>query len=155
VSVIGELFRDAPPVFGEYRRRLDDRIDHWGFQATRDAYRAALLAADVFVSTAKHEFFGITAVEAMAAGCFPLLPRRLTYPELLQGVNDPDSFLYDGTARDLARRLRRLARRIDTDQRLDDQLGNVRWAMRRYDWDRRASEMDARLESVSSLIQRP
>ena len=42
------------------------------------------------VSTALHEFYGIAVIEAVRAGCRPLLPNRLSYPELFDG-----EFLYD------------------------------------------------------------
>jgi len=35
------------------------------------------------VSTAIQENFGIAVVESVLAGCWPLLPNRLSYPELL------------------------------------------------------------------------
>ncbi|MFW6065762.1 MAG: tRNA-queuosine alpha-mannosyltransferase domain-containing protein, partial [Planctomycetota bacterium] len=85
LSVLGEQFREHPKVFDQARERFADRIDHWGYQSRRD-YRRALMSADVFVSTAGHEFFGIAAVEAISAGAFPLLPNRLSYPELLAGA---------------------------------------------------------------------
>jgi glycosyltransferase involved in cell wall biosynthesis len=37
----------------------------------------------VVVSTAIQENFGISVVEAVAAGCHPLLPNRLAYPEVI------------------------------------------------------------------------
>ena len=42
-----------------------------------DEYVDLLRRADIVVSTADHEFFGIAIVEAMAAGAFPVLPNRL------------------------------------------------------------------------------
>jgi glycosyltransferase involved in cell wall biosynthesis len=48
---------------------------------TRDEYEAVLAAASIVVSTAEQEFFGISVVEAMHAGAFPVLPRGLVYPE--------------------------------------------------------------------------
>jgi hypothetical protein len=58
----------------------------------------------VAVSTATHEYYGIAALEALAAGCRPLLPDRLAYPELL--ADRADAY---GDRRDLERRLAELA----------------------------------------------
>ena len=46
-------------------------------------YRMALARADIVVSCAKHEFFGVAIVEAIAAGCVPILPKALSYPDLI------------------------------------------------------------------------
>jgi hypothetical protein len=40
-----------------------------------------IAAASIVVSTAEQEFFGVSIVEAMHAGAFPVLPRALVYPE--------------------------------------------------------------------------
>ncbi len=48
-----------------------------------------LHAGTIVLSTALHEFFGMSVVEAVRAGCRPLLPARLSYPELFDG-----NFLY-------------------------------------------------------------
>ena len=89
VIVCGEQFRTAPPIFAEARRRLADRIEHWGFAADRATYHALLGRADVVVSTAIHEFFGLAVLEAAAAGAMPLLPRRLSYVELFDAARWP------------------------------------------------------------------
>jgi glycosyltransferase involved in cell wall biosynthesis len=71
---------------GEFRRArqaLADRVVHWGRIRARSEYAALLWAADVVVSTAIHEFFGISVLEAMYCGCRPVLPARLSYPELI------------------------------------------------------------------------
>lgn len=98
LSVLGQQFRDVPPVFAQARDEFADRIMQWGYLESRDAYFNALAAADVFVSTANHEFFGLAVLEAMACGCVPLLPNRLAYPELVCGSEQLKSrALYDGT----------------------------------------------------------
>ncbi|MGI9612663.1 MAG: tRNA-queuosine alpha-mannosyltransferase domain-containing protein [Acidimicrobiales bacterium] len=49
----------------------------------RDRYRELVRAADIVVSCTTHEFFGVSVVEAVAAGCRPVLPAALSYPELI------------------------------------------------------------------------
>ncbi len=81
--VAGERFRTWPSVFDQARQKLAAHIDHFGHYQSTAEYRHVLGRADLVVSTAVHEFFGLAVVEAMAAGCFPVLPDRLSYPELL------------------------------------------------------------------------
>jgi glycosyltransferase involved in cell wall biosynthesis len=81
--VAGQSFRDSPPIFAAAQQILAERIDHFGYVPNRQAYYALLARADIVVSTAHHEFFGLSAAEGIASGCYPLLPNRLNYPELL------------------------------------------------------------------------
>ena len=83
LAVAGENFRNVPQEFEEARVRLADVIEHWGYADARADYVRLLGRADLAISTTEHEFFGISVLEAMAAGVFPLLPNRLSYPELL------------------------------------------------------------------------
>ena len=151
LSVLGQQFRDVPGVFAEARRRLADRIDRWGYAPGRDAYAAALGEADVFVSTAEHEFFGISAVEAIAAGALPVLPERLAYPEILAeiGAESPEAFLYDGTPAGLARRLAALAGRAARPGLWHGAKPLADAAQRRFGWSRRADAMDGALDEVA------
>jgi len=106
--VAGENFRTAPPVFAEARKILQHKIDHFGYAAEREQYRELLRRAGIVVSTAEHEFFGLAVLEAMAAGCTPLLPNRLSYPELLpQSCHAPH--LYN-SVEDLREKLTHLCR---------------------------------------------
>ena len=81
--LLGEQFRDAPPDFADVRRRLAHRITHAGFAESREDYWRLLANCDVVVSSAIQENFGIGVVEALLAGCQPLVPRRLAYPEVI------------------------------------------------------------------------
>jgi Mg2+/Co2+ transporter CorB len=84
--VAGIAGRGAEVVRGDitdpasYRDAFTDFIEHWGYLQRWEDYAEVLLDSDVLVSTARHEFFGVAAVEAMTAGCFPVLPERLAYP---------------------------------------------------------------------------
>ncbi len=96
VALCGENFRNIPEEFDEARERLGERIVHYGF-ADLDVYHRLLLDASVVVSTAKHEFFGIAAVEAVSAGAVPVFPYQLSYPELLP-KSISDDVLYKSDA---------------------------------------------------------
>jgi glycosyltransferase involved in cell wall biosynthesis len=61
---------------------MKSKISHFGYVENRDDYYKMLVQGDIVVSTARHEFFGISIVEAVRAGCFPVVPKRLVYPEL-------------------------------------------------------------------------
>jgi glycosyltransferase involved in cell wall biosynthesis len=117
VSVIGQSFRERPAVFERAQHDFKDHIDRWGYQQSRDDYEHTLQEADVIVSTANHEFFGIGILEAVAAGAHPLVPNHLSYPEILGlgRIEGAEQFFYDGTARDLADKLSRLSVRVAKD----------------------------------------
>jgi glycosyltransferase involved in cell wall biosynthesis len=72
--------------------RLAGHIVHSG-AATKADYVKLLQSSDVVVSTSDHDFFGVAAAEAIAAGCRPLLPDRLGYPELVP-QRQAEHFLY-------------------------------------------------------------
>lgn len=82
VHVVGQRFRQIPPVFEEMRKTLKDQISYWGFVERVDEYRSLLRKSDVVLSTAVHDFQGIAVLEAVAAGCIPFVPDRLACPEL-------------------------------------------------------------------------
>ncbi|AOY88229.1 glycosyl transferase family 1 [Marinobacter salinus] len=89
LSVVGEQFRHRPGVFDTIRERHGNRIVNWGFLASRSDYDQLLTEADVVISTALHDFQGLSMLEAMASGCLALAPDRLAYPEYV-----PSSQLY-------------------------------------------------------------
>lgn len=95
--IAGQNFRNAPPIFHAAHKSLAHRIDHFGYLPDRSEYLKLLARADIVVSTAIHEFFGLSVLEAIAAKCFPLLPNRLSYPELLPTQTHNDH-LYNKTS---------------------------------------------------------
>ena len=83
----GERIGDSSEALREMSERHAGLIDVNG-ELDRAAYVAALASADIMVSTARQEFFGVALTEAMAAGVLPIVPRRLVYPERI-----PDSLV--------------------------------------------------------------
>ncbi|MEO0424501.1 MAG: DUF3524 domain-containing protein [Pseudomonadota bacterium] len=82
VAVAGERFRTSPAIFEQAHKSLGERVVHWGYLPTREAYEALLRRSHLAVSTARQEFFGVSMLEAVAHGARPLVPDRLAYREL-------------------------------------------------------------------------
>ena len=80
--VLGESFKSRPPAFDQAQQRLARHIIHFGYAEDRQEYCRLLCQGDVVVSTANHEFYGMAVLEAVRAGCRPLVPDRLSYREL-------------------------------------------------------------------------
>jgi glycosyltransferase involved in cell wall biosynthesis len=58
-----------------------------GFAKDKGHYWDLLQQSDIVISTSNQEFFGISIVEAVYAGCYPILPKRLSYPEVFKGLD--------------------------------------------------------------------
>lgn len=149
LSVIGQQFRDVPEIFAWAKDYFTDNIDRWGYQKTRAKYEQALLEADVFVSTANHEFFGVSAVEAIAAGAYPILPNRLAYPEILDLGKEKgtEEFFYDGTVEALTSKLMQLADRVQKDN-LWRGINTAHRLVKRFEWLNLAPVLDGAIEKA-------
>jgi len=141
VAIVGEHFKQYPKVFDEAKRSLGDRVVQFGYLVTKEDYYGLLHACDVSVSTAIHEFFGVSVLEAIAAGCSPLLPNRLTYPELLP-VDLHERHLYR-TANQLRKKLIRAFRHIDDVRQVD-----LRQVAERFGWEAMVDEYDQTMRDV-------
>ena len=148
ISVIGEQFREAPEAFEWAYQHFAEHIDRWGYQKSRKEYEVILAQVDVFVSTAKHEFFGITALEAILAGAYPVLPKRLAYPEIMGLTEDEhaEEFFYDGSVSDLVNKLVTLAERVTKDRLWTEDARHVAQSMERFRWDNLVGTLDDAVE---------
>ncbi len=127
VALAGTHVQD-PAEFEAARDRLGERVMHYG-RAEPEAYVRLLRQADVVVSTAIHEFFGVAVVEAIYAHTFPVLPRRLAYPELIPRAHH-ERCLYD----DFAGLLARLRWALTHPAVVRAEAGKLRDAVARFDW---------------------
>jgi glycosyltransferase involved in cell wall biosynthesis len=83
LALMGENFGKIPEVFKEAEKKFGDRILQFGYVPLREEYEKWLKRGAIVISTAIQENFGISVIEAMLMGCVPLLPDRLSYPEIL------------------------------------------------------------------------
>jgi glycosyltransferase involved in cell wall biosynthesis len=138
--LLGARPPNPPPALIRLREVAGDRIVH-DAEAPLDQYRSLVTSSDVVVSTARQEFFGVAVIEAIAAGCRPVLPDRLSYPGIIPAEHHdtvlyPEGGLVDGLRDALARPIA--------------PPGLVA-AMARFSWDTLAPEYDRQLESVASM----
>lgn len=142
IALAGERFVSEPSAFDRLRKRLGARIVHDGF-AGDDDYADLLRSADIVVSTARQEFFGVAVTEAMYAGAFPLLPNRLVYPERLPNMHHDTSLYSDHD--DLVAKLVWAVTQPAERRRIAADLASH---MVHYDWSQVAPRYDDRLERL-------
>ncbi len=143
VALAGENFRVTPTEFDDARSRLGNRLVHYGYVESAADYARLLWDADVVLSTAIHEFFGVSVVEAIYCGCFPVLPNRLSYPELIPAEWHA-ACLYD----DFEGLLARLRQAIGQPQKSQA----LRQAVTRFDWTVQAPVYDAVMAEVARVV---
>lgn len=109
LCLLGQAFRQSPPQFSQIQSEFAQQLVQCGHEPDVLRYRQWLATADMVLSTALHEFQGLAVLEAMAAGCIPVLPKRLSYPELVS-----EQYLYDVSATAVADQARQAVNRMLT-----------------------------------------
>ena len=154
LALLGENFQVVPKEFLAARERYGARCVHYGFVESRAAYFDWLRQGTVVVSTAEQENFGMSIVEAVRLGCRPLLPARLSYPELIP-PDLHDECLYV-SQEDLADRLSAILSRAAPAGAAGGSAGAAGDALRlrlsetmgRFVWDRVIGDFDAELDRL-------
>ncbi len=83
LAIAGEPGDNPNPALAALRDEVPDRVVHFGYLPSREDYARLLWRADVVVSTSRHEFFGVSTVEALYCECFPVVPAQHNYPALV------------------------------------------------------------------------
>lgn len=81
VAVLGESYKNSPGIFKKAFEILGEDIVKTGYLSGHE-YASWLLASDILPITSNHDFFGISVMEAVYSDSYPILPKRLTYPDL-------------------------------------------------------------------------
>jgi len=142
LALAGEQFVSDPTGFEDVRAALGDRVVHYGY-ADDATYVDLLLRADIVVSTARQEFFGIAITEAVYAGALPLVPDSLVYPERIPEEHHA-TCLYNG-ADDLVAKLTWAIAHPQEAKKVAQALHPV---MAEFDWGLIAPRFDERLEHL-------
>ncbi len=79
---------------------LKDQIIKDSFCESKEEYLNWIQSCSIYPVTSKHDFFGLSVLEAIATGIQPILPKSLAYPEHL----DSDDVFYS-TAQELEEKL--------------------------------------------------
>ena len=133
--VLGENFSRKPEVFLKAQERLGEKILHYGYAGDFESYVIWLWKADIIPVTSNQDFFGISLVEAMYCNCFPLLPKRLAFPEHIPEKYHP-TFFYKNQS-DLVKRLKGLIFNVKVIRKQ-----NIRQFIEHYDWKRIIQQYD-------------
>ena len=127
IVVLGERFHTSPNIFDEARYRLKKHIVHFGFCENFSEYAKWLWKADILPITSNQDFFGGSVVEAIYCGVYPIVPRRLTYPELLPKEYH-DNHIYKNDV-ELYDKVKNCMLNIDETRGI-----TIRNSFKKYDW---------------------
>ncbi|TFH04934.1 MAG: DUF3524 domain-containing protein, partial [Spirochaetales bacterium] len=144
LAILGETFQMKPTAFLDARDEFAEEIVQWGYLPDKSDYRAWLRRGNIVVSTSIQENFGISVLEAIACGCTPLLPFRLSYPEII-----PESFhdvvLYQDDD-DLVLRLASLLAERPAVTAHPDLVSHAR----AFSWEKQIVEFDTLMDRVAT-----
>lgn len=143
VVICGEEPLGGDPFRDDLERGLSARL-RWSGYADRSRYVDLVNRSDIVVSTADHEFFGVAMVEALAARACPVVPDRLSYPELIPAEFHREALYQSGGLVD------RLRDRLDDVEATRDLGRRISPGMGRFDWRVVAPRYDASLEAVAA-----
>ncbi|GBC59172.1 glycosyl transferase family 1 [Desulfonema ishimotonii] len=146
VALLGENFARIPDVFRSVREKYGDRVIQCGYLESKADYLNMLRRGHIVISTARQENFGISVIEAMRCGCLPLLPNRLSYPEILPNRFHGD-FLYD----DQAGLIEKLALLLSGISGLQKKREDLSRSMGKFAWETLIGQYDSILEDLGHL----
>jgi len=132
--------------------QFGQHIIHSGYAQDRAEYFRLLRLGDIVVSTAKQENFGLSMLQAIDAGCWPLAPKRLAYPEVLPAEVHALCLYKDMD--DLIRKITALwGARLSAqpDQTWEPLRNTLLERAAEFHWERRIREFDDLIEETVAL----
>ena len=149
LALLGETSQTVPKAFIGARDRYGKRIVQYGYVTSRKQYLDWLAQGSIVISTALQENFGIAVVEAIRYGCIPLLPARLSYPEIIPAEYH-DRVLY----RDQADLVAKLLRRLSNPTGYQELRRDLSRAMSKFAWPKLIDRYDQFLDRLAGIARR-
>jgi glycosyltransferase involved in cell wall biosynthesis len=146
LAIMGENFGMIPEQFKTAEKQYKDRILQFGYVPSRQEYEKWLRRGAIVISTAMQENFGMSVIEAIIMGCIPLLPDRLSYPEILP-KEFHEHFLYKNID-DLIEKFFRITSDY---KRYEETQNRLAQKMRSFLWGNVVEEYDRVLKRLAAL----
>ena len=144
--IIGESFGKIPEVFEKAKIEFEENILEWGYLKTFSQYAYSLHKADIIPVTSNQEFFGVSVMEAIYCGVWPILPERLSYKELFSDATYKNNFYSDDSL--FYEKIKLSILNIK-----DIRKKSMKNIPKKYDWKNITKEYDETLEDLAKNIQ--
>ena len=141
--ILGEQFKKIPKIFEEAKNKLKKEIIHMGYCESFEEYKNWLNKSDILPVTSNQDFFGISIVEAVYCNVMPLLPNRLSYPEILCKKDNPELFYNNNNELHT-----KLAELIKNYKNLRNYSSKYRKLVNRFNWKIMKYKYDELFESI-------
>ncbi len=107
LNLLGQQFRSAPLELTEIQKTFSDEIINVGYVESLENYHNIVKTSDFVLSTALHDFQGLAILEAVALGCVPVVPNRLSYSDIF-----PEQYRYASNLEEIKNESRAMADKI-------------------------------------------
>ncbi|MCB9481505.1 MAG: DUF3524 domain-containing protein [Desulfobacteraceae bacterium] len=145
--ILGEKGAKTNLLFNDSRKKFEKEIIHFGYVENRDRYIRLLSMSDIALTTSFQENFGYSVIEAIRAGCVPLLPKRLSYPEII-----PEKFHHMVLNKSFSKMFKNLKEYLLNPELLKKEwVEKLREYIEIYSWQNMISEYDQILENLADL----
>ena len=141
--VLGEKYKEYPEIFNIAQKKLENEIIHFGYCHSHREYIKYLKMSNILPITSNQDFFGISIVEAVSYGNYPILPKRLSYPEIFNYKKNMNLFYNDDE-----QLFSMLIKTIQNINSLDKAINNLSsYIYKKYNWRTISKKYDQTFES--------
>ena len=140
--VLGEKYQEYPKIFDIAKEKLKNEILHFGYCNSHKEYIKWIKMTNILPVTSNQDFFGISIVEAVGYGNYPILPKRLSYPEIFKYKNNMELFYSEDEEL-----LNMLIKTINNINKLDKKIDSLsNYIYKKYNWETISKEYDKTFE---------